>query len=48
MRKITATILSDSDKVDMPKFNIEIIWTSIFEWHVVMCGSKIGDLKEMS
>jgi hypothetical protein len=27
-------------KVDVPKFNIAIIWTPIFEWYVIRCGAK--------
>jgi hypothetical protein len=27
-------------KADKPNVNIAIIWTSIFEWYVVRCGSK--------
>ena len=27
-------------KGDMPNSNIAIMWTPIFEWYVVMCGSK--------
>ena len=26
----------------MPKSNIAICWTPIFEWYVVQCGSKHG------
>ena len=29
-------------KVDMSKLKIAIIWTPIFEWFVVRCGSKNG------
>ena len=27
-------------KVDVPKSKTTIIWTPIFEWYVVRCGSK--------
>ena len=29
-------------KVDIPDSNTTIIWTRIFEWYVVRCGSKNG------
>ena len=35
-------------KVDVPKSNIAITWTPIFEWKVVRCGSKNGQLKDIS
>ena len=31
----------------MPISNIAIIWTTIFEWCVVRCGSKNGHQKDM-
>ena len=34
-------------KVDMPNFSIAIIHTPIFGEHVLMCGSKNGDQKDM-
>ena len=30
-------------KVDVPKSNIALIWTPIFEGYVVRCGSKNGN-----
>jgi hypothetical protein len=27
-------------KVKVPKSNIAIIWTPIYDWYVVRCGSK--------
>ena len=29
-------------EVLVPKSNIAITWTTIFEWYVVRCGSKNG------
>ena len=34
-------------EVDMPNSNIMIIWTPLFEWYLVMCGSKNGHQKYM-
>lgn len=34
-------------KVDVPKSNIAIIWTPIFEWKAFRCGSKNGHLKDI-
>ena len=31
----------------MPRSNMEIIWTLVFEWYVVWCASNNGHLKEM-
>ena len=31
--------------IDVTKSNIAIIWTRVFEWHVVRCGSKNGHQK---
>ena len=27
-------------KVDVPNLVIDLIWTPVFEWYVVKCGSK--------
>ena len=32
---------------DLPKSNIAIMWTLIFEWYVVRGGSKNGPQKDM-
>ena len=29
-------------KIDVPNFNTRTIWTFIFKWYVVRCGSKNG------
>ena len=34
-------------EVDVPKFNIAIIWTPVFEWCVVRCRSKNKCQKEI-
>ena len=34
-------------KLDVPKSNIPIIWTSIFEWCMVRCRCKNGHQKDM-
>ena len=34
-------------KVDVPKSNKTIMWTTVFEWYVARCGSKSKCLKEI-
>ena len=34
-------------KVDASKSNTTIIWTPIFKWYVVICGSKSWHQKDM-
>ena len=34
-------------KVNMPKSNTTLIWTPMFEWYVVWCGSKNWHPKEI-
>ena len=34
-------------KVGVPNANIAMIWTPIFEWHVVSCRSKNGHQKDI-
>jgi hypothetical protein len=34
-------------EVDAPESNTAIIWTPIFKWYVVWCGSKNGHQKGM-
>ena len=29
-----------SSKIDVPKANITVIWTRVFEWYVDRCGSQ--------
>jgi hypothetical protein len=34
-------------QVSVPTFNTTIIWTPLFEWYVVTCGSKGGHQKDI-
>ena len=39
--------MAKHNKVDNPSFNYFLIKLLIFEWNMVWCGSKNGNLKDM-
>ena len=34
-------------KVDVPNLNTTVIWTPVFEWYMVKCGSKNWPQKDV-